>query len=115
MEENPIRFEYNYHLEDPDNLILSDYWRLLSREAVRNGAGIIKLFFDEVARERETRALALKNRNWAQKIYDKTASVIYGIAGGLYGTSVPYEELNTPGMETVRLKTGQNTNRKSTR
>ncbi|MBI2025543.1 lamin tail domain-containing protein, partial [Candidatus Kaiserbacteria bacterium] len=94
-------------LTDPDNLILSDYWRLLSREAVANGAGVVKLFFDEVAKERETKTLALKNRNWAQKIYDKTASVIYGIAGKLYGTSVPYEELNTPGSETVRLKTGQ--------
>ncbi|MBI1998710.1 MAG: lamin tail domain-containing protein [Parcubacteria group bacterium] len=106
VEENPLSFEENYQIEDPNNLILSDYWRLLSREAVVNGAGVIKLFFDEVAKERETKALALKNRNWAQKVYDKTASVIYGIAGKLYGTSVPYEELNTPGTETVRLKTG---------
>ncbi|MBI2025480.1 lamin tail domain-containing protein, partial [Candidatus Kaiserbacteria bacterium] len=106
VKKNLLTETKEYFIDDENKIILSDYWRLLSRQAVSHGAGVVKLFFDEVAKERETKTLALKNRNWAQKIYDKTASVIYGIAGKLYGTSVPYEELNTPGTETVRLKTG---------
>jgi len=97
----------SYTLIDKESTVLSDYWRLLSRQAVLHGAGVVKLFFDEVEKERQTKALALKNRNWAQRIYDGTAGALFGIADRLYGISVPYEELNTPGMETVRMKTGE--------
>jgi hypothetical protein len=55
-------------VRDIDHLVLSDYWRLLSRQAVANGAGIIKLFFDDVAKEKETKVLYKKNKSWLSKL-----------------------------------------------
>jgi len=47
----------SYDMEDPDNLVLSEYWKLTSRDAVRNAAGVIRLFFEEVESEKQTHAL----------------------------------------------------------
>jgi len=83
-----------YFIEDEDNLILTDYWNILSKEAVVNGAGVIKLFFDEVKKELDTKKLALKNRSWFQKAYDKTVAKIFDKTGDIYGSSVKYEDLH---------------------
>ncbi|MFQ5661985.1 MAG: lamin tail domain-containing protein, partial [Candidatus Paceibacteria bacterium] len=72
---------------------LSDYWSILSKQAVLNGAGVVKLFFDEVEKERETKTLAMKNRSWFQRIYDATAGNIFNTSKALYGSSVTYEDL----------------------
>src|SRR3989338_6875625 len=82
-----------YLIEDPDNLILSDYWNLLSQQAVLHGAGVIKLFFDEVEKEKKTKVLYNKNKNWFQKFYDATQGKIFNISAALYGSSVSFEEL----------------------
>lgn len=58
----------DYSLEDDDNLILNSYWSILSKQAVQNSAGVIKLFFDAVAEEVETGALARQNQSWVSKI-----------------------------------------------
>src|SRR3989338_3177144 len=71
-----------YLIEDPDNLILSDYWNLLSQQAVLHGAGVIKLFFDEVEKEKETKVLYNKNKSLLQKSLEKvkavTSTVFFG-------------------------------------
>ncbi|NQV93153.1 hypothetical protein HQ403_01500, partial [Candidatus Kaiserbacteria bacterium] len=51
--------------------VLSDYWNMLSKQAVLNGAGVIKLFFDEVEKEKETLALYYKNQSWLGKLLPK--------------------------------------------
>ena len=83
----------NYILDDNNHLILSDYWSLLSKQAVLNGAGVVKLFFDEVEKERETEILKKKNRSWFEKIYDASAGKIFNTSKALYGSSVTYEDL----------------------
>lgn len=53
--------EFKKTLVVPGDLIMSDYWRLLSRQAVLGGAGVLKLFRDEVAKEMQTHRLKDKN------------------------------------------------------
>ncbi|MBI4121324.1 MAG: right-handed parallel beta-helix repeat-containing protein [Parcubacteria group bacterium] len=85
--------EKEVFLVDPEGVVLVGYWSHLSQQVILHGAGVIKLFFDEVEKERKTGELKKKNRNWLQKIYDATAGKIYNLAMSLYGGSVPYEEL----------------------
>lgn len=86
-----------YSLNDKDNLILKSYWQNLSREAVLNGAGVVKLFFDEVEKERRTKVLYEKNRSWFSKKIDATKDSIFSLAGLLYGSSVKNSDLeDTP-------------------
>src|SRR3989344_4445318 len=40
---------------DNDHLIISDYWSRLSKQAVLHGAGVVKLFFDEVEKEKQSK------------------------------------------------------------
>lgn len=87
------KYKKSYLIEDPDHLILSDYWDLLSKQAVLNGAGVVKLFFDEVEKERKMEILKKKNRSWFQKVYDATAADIFNTSKALYGSSVTYEDL----------------------
>ena len=51
---SPAAMSTTYILDDVDNLILTSYFSRLSREAVRQGAGMIKLFLEEAEEERET-------------------------------------------------------------
>lgn len=83
----------NYIFDDNNHLIFTDYWNILSKQAVLNGAGVVKLFFDEVEKERETEVLKKKNRSWFQKAYDATAGKIFNTSKALYGSSVTYEDL----------------------
>jgi len=80
-------------ITDPNNLILSDYWSRLSRYAVLNGAGVMKLFFDQVEREKQTKALYTKNRSWFGKTIDTFKSGAFGLATVLYGSSVTEKDL----------------------
>ncbi len=56
-------FEETYFIDDPNNLVMSSYWNILSKEAGKNGAGGIDLFFREVEKERKTNNLKAKNVN----------------------------------------------------
>ena len=67
-------FDISYFIDDYDHLILTDYWNLLSEAAVQNGAGVIKLFFDEVEKERKTLALYDKNKSWLERQIGAVAS-----------------------------------------
>ncbi|MBU6415052.1 lamin tail domain-containing protein [Patescibacteria group bacterium] len=87
--------EKSYSLNDKDDLILSDYWSHLSRQAILNGAGTVKLFFDEVAKEKQTKFLYDKNRSWLEKQIDAFKSSVFGLAGILYGTSVSLNDLSS--------------------
>ena len=73
-----------YFINDPDELILKTYWSLLSKQAVLHGAGVVKLFFDEVEKENQTKTLYNKNRSWLAKQIDKFKN--FSLAGALYGT-----------------------------
>lgn len=69
-------------LDDNNDLVLTDYWTRLSKQAVLHGAGVVKLFFDEVEKEKQTKELYNKNRSWARKLFD---SITSGFAGILFG------------------------------
>lgn len=81
-------------ITDPDNKILLDYWRLLSEKAVVNGAGVIKLFFDEVEKEKKTKVLYEKNRSRLAKKVDEFKTGSFVLASLLYGSSVTQEDLS---------------------
>ncbi|MBI4137701.1 MAG: right-handed parallel beta-helix repeat-containing protein, partial [Candidatus Sungbacteria bacterium] len=85
--------EVTVYLQDNDNLILTDYWILLSKQAVMYGAGAVQLFFDEVEKEKETQTLYDKNRSWLAKKVDEFKKGMFGVATTLYGSSVRLEDL----------------------
>ncbi|MEK7501287.1 MAG: hypothetical protein AAB642_04155, partial [Patescibacteria group bacterium] len=57
-----------FFIDDDDDLILTDYWSLLSKQAVLHGAGVVKLFFDEVEKEKETKKLLAYNKSKPEKV-----------------------------------------------
>lgn len=67
-----------YFVEDRNNLVLSDYWRLLSRQAVLHGAGAVKLFLDEAEEERRTQVLKNRNTNFLAKVIAETGDFLFG-------------------------------------
>ncbi len=82
-----------YTLTAKHDLVLSNYWHLLSQQAVLHGAGVVKLFFDEVENEKGSKTLYTKNRSWWGKVVDAAKEKVYNAAGVLYGASVPYDEV----------------------
>lgn len=64
-------------IEDVNHLILSDYWSLLSKQVVLNGAGMVKLFFDEVEKEKKTKKLLAYNRSPAEKMSAAIVGLFY--------------------------------------
>lgn len=62
--------ETNYVFDDMDHLVVADYWNLLSKQAVLNSAGVIKLFFDKVEEEKMTKTLLNKNKSFFKKTLD---------------------------------------------
>lgn len=84
---NPLWYEVittanksHFYLTDNDDLILSDYWSHLSKQAVLHGAGVVKLFFDEVEKEKQTKILYEKNRSWFGKKIDSLKNALAGIS-----------------------------------
>ncbi|MBI2022985.1 lamin tail domain-containing protein [Candidatus Giovannonibacteria bacterium] len=63
----------DYFLDDPDNLILTDYWSHLSKQAVLHGAGVMRLFFEEAEKERKSKELWAKGIPLSEKIYSAVA------------------------------------------
>lgn len=89
-----VQNKKEYFVKDDDFLVISNYWNRLSKQAVLHGAGVVKLFFDEVEKEKKTQALFNKNKSWFAKAYDATKNKIFGIAAGLYGSSVTQKDLD---------------------
>ncbi len=83
-----VSIEERFLIKDPEEKILNNYWNRLSKQAVMYGAGVVKLFFDEVEKERRTRALYNKNRSWVGKQIDKFKNAAFNVAGVLYGITV---------------------------
>ncbi|MFY9462228.1 MAG: hypothetical protein WAP51_03445, partial [Candidatus Sungiibacteriota bacterium] len=82
-----------YSLKDKQESIMNAYWLLLSKQAVLHGAGAIKLFFDEVEKEKQTKILYNKNRSWWQKSIDGFKETVFNTASVLYGSSVGLSDL----------------------
>lgn len=68
-----------YFLNDHDNLIVSDYWKHLSEKAVLGSAGVIELFFKEVAAEKESRYLFNLNKSRLKRFLERLSSVIENV------------------------------------
>ncbi|MEK7067271.1 MAG: hypothetical protein AAB950_00515, partial [Patescibacteria group bacterium] len=76
IEEKIGKREKVYSLDAPKDIILQDYWSHLSKQAVLHGAGVAKLFFDEVAKEQQTRMLYEKNRSWVSRQADRAVAMV---------------------------------------
>src|SRR3989344_4030224 len=73
--------EKDAYLDDPENRVLNEYWSRLSKQAVLHGAGAVKLFFDEVEKEKATKTLYNKNRSWLAKTTEKVADGVKSASG----------------------------------
>lgn len=67
------QIEKTYQLDDINNLVVSDYWQHLSEKAVLGSAGVIELFFKEVAAEKESRRLFDLNKSYLERFLDRLA------------------------------------------
>lgn len=76
-----------------DSRILNDYFSRLSRQSILHGSGVISLFFNEVEKERDDKALYTKNRSWLGKKVDGFKKNAFGFASALYGSSVTPNDL----------------------
>ncbi|MFA6274859.1 MAG: hypothetical protein WCX70_01775, partial [Candidatus Paceibacterota bacterium] len=65
------QIEKTYQLDDIDNLVVSDYWQHLSEKAVLGSAGVIELFFKEVAVERKSHRLFDLNKSYIKRFIDR--------------------------------------------
>ncbi len=59
-----------YSLDDTDNKVMSDYWNTLAPKAVGYSAGVIKLFFDEVEKEKLNGTLKKARMPWWEKLLE---------------------------------------------
>src|SRR3989344_3235710 len=69
---NIITVSRLYFIEYQDKLVLTDYWSHLSKQAVLHGTGVVRLFFEEVEKERKEKKLFAKNKS----VLDRLASVV---------------------------------------
>ena len=77
---NPITLEFtdSYSIKDDRYLVLNNYWSFLSERAVLNGAGVIKLFFDAVEKEKNSKVLLNKNTSFLGKIIAAIGNLFSG-------------------------------------
>lgn len=75
--------EESYTLISVDNKIPQDYWENLSDQAVTNGAGVIKLFFDAVEEEKRTKKLWQKNKSFATRFLEALNNNLGGLLASL--------------------------------
>jgi hypothetical protein len=94
LDKDNVVITNEYTLEN--KRVLENYWSLLSEQAVLNGAGVVKLFFDEVEKEKQTKELYKKNRSWFKRLYDKFEEKIFNTADSLYGITPEYDEFGDP-------------------
>jgi hypothetical protein len=59
-----------YSLSDTDNKVMADYWATLAPKAVGYSAGAIKLFFDEVEKEKLSGELKKARTPWWEKLLE---------------------------------------------
>lgn len=79
---------------DPESLVLSDSWSVLSKEAIENGVGVIDLFFQEVEKEKQTNELKKKNvSQWEIDVRNITLR-LFGVSKSLYGSSLDTKDVS---------------------
>lgn len=88
-----IKTTEEFHIDDENNSVASDYWRVLSREAIQNGIGVIDLFFREVEKEKETGVLKKKNVSAAEQNTKNLALKGFPIVKMLYGSSLEQKDV----------------------
>jgi len=64
-----LKTKKEFFISDNNNLILSDYWSHLSKQAVLHASGVISFFFEKVNEEKDTMALFDKNRESIKKLF----------------------------------------------
>lgn len=106
-------FEITYTLKDDNNLVLPTYFSRLSREAVLNGAGVIKLFFDEVAKAEKDKSLIQKEpqTSWWQEMRSPLYGAIipaYNSVAGLINRVMATGDSPNNNSASVLLATTQN-------
>lgn len=100
-----ISTKSDFFIDDVDHLILTDYWARLSKHAVLDGAGVIKLFFDEVEKEREQKKLLAKQEQSGgilARILDGGKTVLNILAGLLSNEESDNESGNLLGSQVQR-------------
>ena len=111
---NAITLGKEYFIRDDDQLVLLDYWTRLSKQAVLHGAGVVKLFFDEVEKERQSGVLLAKNtspigafKNLAAAFFNEISLnlVNYLISIGENNSEVPQLAVLSPSVFEVGLRT----------
>ncbi len=65
--------EFEIHIDDDKNSVVSDYWRVLSKRSIETGVGIIDLFFREVEKEKKTVRLLAMSTSAAERRGKETA------------------------------------------
>lgn len=81
------------YIDDPQNSVAADYWRVLSKKAIEAGVGVIDLFFREVEKEKKTGALKAKNVSAAEVRAKENAKKYFGVVKGLYGSSLSQSDV----------------------
>ncbi|MBU1557851.1 hypothetical protein KKC45_02720, partial [Patescibacteria group bacterium] len=82
-----------YSLSSLGDLVLKDYWNVLSKESIKNGVGVIDLFFREVEAEKNTGILLAKNKSKADLVLEKTRPASFDFVKNLYGSSLDSGEV----------------------
>lgn len=88
-----IKVTEEFHVDDAKSSVAGDYWRVLSREAIQNGIGVIDLFFRDVEKEKETGALKSKNKSAAELNIKNLALNGFPIVKFLYGSSLEQKDV----------------------
>ena len=74
-------------LDDPQRLVLQNYWFRLSTKSVQYGAGVIDLFFQEVEKEKNNpNFVKAKEKSFFGQLIDSTQSLFAQI-GGFFSNS----------------------------
>lgn len=65
-----------FYLKDPANLVLIDYWDILSESVVEHGSGVLAFFFGEVENEKKTGEI--KKKFYPTEIYARKHRPVIG-------------------------------------
>ncbi|MCX6712098.1 MAG: hypothetical protein NT041_00205 [Candidatus Vogelbacteria bacterium] len=91
--------EKTYTMIDVDQKIPSDYWLNLSPKATLASAGVIKLFFDEVEKEKQSKKLFEKNNSLAENFLANLNGKLGGLLAGVaLVNSSPNPSSSTPSL-----------------
>jgi len=90
---DPKTNSFNTGWQVNDRLVLSDNWNILSATAIRNGVGVIDLFFREVEEEKKTGTLKARNVSAAELRAIENAKKGFKYVKALYGSSLEQSDV----------------------